>query len=57
MAYFKNDPDLNERKKSTYTLTFKLSIAKGDTLYVAHCYPYTYSNLQVCVCLRESVCV
>ena len=34
------------RGKPSYTLSFQLRIARGDTIYVAHCYPYTYSNLQ-----------
>ena len=32
--------------KVSYTLGFRLRIPQGETLYVAHCYPYTYSDLQ-----------
>jgi len=32
---------------SSYTLTFNLKFQhSGDTVYIAQCYPYTYSNLQ-----------
>jgi len=31
-----------------YSLTWKFSFPRGrDTVYFAHCYPYTYSDLQV----------
>lgn len=30
-----------------YTLTFTLEFPhENDTVYIAHCYPYTYSDLQ-----------
>jgi len=45
ICYYQN----NMRKKSGgyfYTLTFSLSFNYNqDTVYIAHCYPYTYSDL------------
>jgi hypothetical protein len=35
-----------------YTLTFAMDLPNdGDTCYLAHCYPYTYSDLQLYVTL------
>ena len=34
------------KNKCWYSLRFSLSIPRGDTCLVAHCWPYTYSNLQ-----------
>ncbi|KAG7207959.1 hypothetical protein KM043_009543 [Ampulex compressa] len=40
--YFRNDEE-----KEKHTLTFNLSFPyDGDVVYLAHCYPYTYSDLQ-----------
>jgi hypothetical protein len=34
--------------RSFYSLTFTMQFAhENDTVYIAHCYPYTYSDLQV----------
>lgn len=36
-----------EDQPSTYTLTFTIEFPHdGDTVYLAHSYPYTYSDLQ-----------
>jgi len=33
---------------ASYTLTFNIEFRNdNDTVYFAHCYPYTYSELQV----------
>ena len=37
-------------EKPYYALTFTQTFSHdNDTVYLAHCYPYTYSDLQVCV--------
>lgn len=36
----------DSKNKFWYSLRFSLSIPRGDTCLVAHCWPYTYSNLQ-----------
>ena len=52
IRYFKNSPDINpntkkESKKQTFTLTFTVTFpASSDTVYFAHCFPYTYTMLQ-----------
>lgn len=44
LLYFRN-PD--EEQPSTYTLTFTLEFPHDkDIVYLAHSYPYTYSDLQ-----------
>lgn len=38
----------DEDENSTYTLTFNIEFPhENDTVYFAHSYPYTYSDLQV----------
>lgn len=33
-------------ESTTYTLSFKVNfIYENDTIYIAHCFPYTYSDL------------
>ncbi|XP_048511393.1 cytosolic carboxypeptidase 2-like isoform X2 [Athalia rosae] len=45
ITYYKNDSSDEEREK--HTLTFNLSFPHDqDTVYLAHCYPYTYTDLQ-----------
>ncbi|XP_037870715.1 cytosolic carboxypeptidase 2 isoform X2 [Bombyx mori] len=48
IAYFKNDPQNEEEEQfPSYTLTFNLEFPHtDDAVYIAHCYPYTYSDLQ-----------
>ncbi|XP_017783934.1 PREDICTED: cytosolic carboxypeptidase 2-like [Nicrophorus vespilloides] len=49
ITYFCNDNGTPEDpdQQSTYTLTFTLEFPhEGDTVYFAHSYPYTYSDLQ-----------
>ena len=47
IRYYKNDmPQEEEEAGPTYTLTFTISFPHtGDTVYLAHCYPYRYSDL------------
>ncbi|XP_059479393.1 cytosolic carboxypeptidase 2-like [Neocloeon triangulifer] len=50
ITYFKNDLQefrTDEEECPCYTLTFTLYFPyDNDTVYIAHCYPYTYSTLQ-----------
>ncbi|EGD81298.1 hypothetical protein PTSG_11335 [Salpingoeca rosetta] len=47
VCYFRNHVNVNDTDRHHYTLswTFKFP-ANNDTVYFAHCYPYTYSDLQ-----------
>ncbi|XP_076753727.1 cytosolic carboxypeptidase 2 [Xylocopa sonorina] len=46
IAYYKNDSSSDEEKEK-HTLTFNVSFPHDrDTVYLAHCYPYTYTDLQ-----------
>ncbi|KAL0154988.1 hypothetical protein M9458_049251, partial [Cirrhinus mrigala] len=43
--YYRNN--IEQDGKALYSLTWTLEFPyDGDTCYLAHCYPYTYSNLQ-----------
>nr|XP_012145462.1 PREDICTED: cytosolic carboxypeptidase 2-like [Megachile rotundata] len=45
IAYYRNDSSDEEKEK--HTLTFNVSFPHDrDTVYLAHCYPYTYTDLQ-----------
>ncbi|XP_041973376.1 cytosolic carboxypeptidase Nna1-like [Aricia agestis] len=52
IAYYKNDSSLtfsseDEDQFPSYTLTFNIEFPHSDDyVYIAHCYPYTYSDLQ-----------
>ncbi|CAH2092133.1 unnamed protein product [Euphydryas editha] len=48
IAYYKNDSTSEEDEQNpSYTLTFNLEFPHtDDAVYIAHCYPYTYSDLQ-----------
>ncbi|XP_046995654.1 cytosolic carboxypeptidase Nna1-like [Schistocerca americana] len=48
ITYFRNDPVNGEEDQApTYTLTFTTEFPyDNDLVYMAHCYPYTYSDLQ-----------
>ncbi|KAK4886667.1 hypothetical protein RN001_002938 [Aquatica leii] len=47
IAYFFNDGLLNRHQLNTYTLTFTLEFPNNDDeVYLAYCYPYTYTDLQ-----------
>lgn len=38
----------SDEEKEKHTLTFNISFPHDrDTVYLAHCYPYTYTDLQV----------
>ncbi|KZC06993.1 Cytosolic carboxypeptidase NnaD [Dufourea novaeangliae] len=46
IAYYRNDSS-NDEEKEKHTLTFNVSFPHDrDTVYLAHCYPYTYTDLQ-----------
>ncbi|XP_078050336.1 uncharacterized protein LOC144476893 isoform X2 [Augochlora pura] len=46
IAYYRNDSSSDEEKEK-HTLSFNVSFPHDrDTVYLAHCYPYTYSDLQ-----------
>ncbi|CAD6210513.1 GSCOCG00010909001-RA-CDS, partial [Cotesia congregata] len=45
ISYYKNDSSNEKREK--HTLTFNITFPHDqDTVYLAHCYSYTYSDLQ-----------
>ncbi|XP_067292827.1 cytosolic carboxypeptidase 2 isoform X1 [Pseudorasbora parva] len=45
IRYYRNNTE--QDGKALYSLTWTLEFPyDGDTCYLAHCYPYTYSNLQ-----------
>ncbi|XP_072941483.1 cytosolic carboxypeptidase 2 isoform X2 [Epargyreus clarus] len=48
IAYYKNDSTCEEEEQfPSYTLTFNIEFPHtDDAVYIAHCYPYTYSDLQ-----------
>ncbi|XP_030766572.1 cytosolic carboxypeptidase Nna1-like isoform X2 [Sitophilus oryzae] len=49
ISYFSNDNVTSEDpdQPQTYTLTFTVTFPhEDDEVYLAHCYPYTYSDLQ-----------
>ncbi|KAI5730858.1 hypothetical protein M8J77_000932 [Diaphorina citri] len=48
ITYFRNDLSNGESvEDATYTLSFNLTLPyDDDEVYLAHCYPYTYSDLQ-----------
>ncbi|KAI5645151.1 zinc carboxypeptidase domain-containing protein [Phthorimaea operculella] len=48
IAYYKNDSTCEEEEQfPSYTLTFNIEFPHSDdVVYIAHCYPYTYSDLQ-----------
>ncbi|XP_052132932.1 cytosolic carboxypeptidase Nna1-like, partial [Frankliniella occidentalis] len=48
IAYFRNEEATpNEDQAPSYTLSFNVDFPHdNDTCYLAHCYPYTYSDLQ-----------
>nr|XP_020145304.1 cytosolic carboxypeptidase 3 isoform X3 [Microcebus murinus] len=45
IKYYRNNPGQDGRHYFSLTWTFKFPHSK-DTCYFAHCYPYTYTNLQ-----------
>ncbi|XP_033338745.2 uncharacterized protein LOC117227533 [Megalopta genalis] len=48
IAYYRNDSSSDEEKeREKHTLSFNVSFPHDrDIVYLAHCYPYTYSDLQ-----------
>jgi hypothetical protein len=53
IKYYRNNirsEDENGNARSLYSLTWTCRFAnENDTYYFAHCYPYTYSDLQVSI--------
>lgn len=50
IAYYRSNYTYSSGKseKPYYALTFTQTFTHdGDTVYLAHCYPYTYTDLQV----------
>lgn len=50
IAYYKSNLTYYNGKsdKAYYALTFTITFTNdNDTVYLAHCYPYTYTDLQV----------
>lgn len=46
--------DNDDEESDYYTLTFNIDFQHdNDTVYFAHSYPYTYSDLQVC----DNICI
>lgn len=47
-AYYNLDFYIRDEEKEKHTLTFNISFPYDhDTVYLAHGYPYTYTDLQV----------
>lgn len=47
ISYYKNEIKRESSRRYFYTLTFKLRAQfPGDTLFVAHCFPYGFTALQ-----------
>ena len=51
---FKGSARRRRPVRSQYTLTFTYTFTKPDTVYFAHTYPYTYSDLQAYLTRLES---
>ena len=47
ISYYKNEIRREYFRRYFYTLTFKIRAQfQGDTLFIAHCFPYSYSSLK-----------
>ena len=47
--YYRNESMFDEEDGYSYTLTFSINFPHdNDTVYLAHCYPYTYRLAQIC---------
>ncbi|XP_075213726.1 nna1 carboxypeptidase [Lycorma delicatula] len=47
ITYFRNDDKNGDEENGSFTLTFNLEFPHDcDIVYLAHCYPYTYTDLQ-----------
>ncbi|XP_029662311.1 cytosolic carboxypeptidase 2-like [Formica exsecta] len=47
IAYYRNNDSSSDEEKEKHTLTFNISFPHDrDIVYLAHCYPYTYTDLQ-----------
>ena len=60
ICYFKNSKSYVKKKKDKvvrskyFTLSFTYTFENPDTVFFAHCFPYTYSNLQSFLSTLES---
>ncbi|XP_025162604.1 cytosolic carboxypeptidase 2 [Harpegnathos saltator] len=47
ITYYRNNDSSNDEERERHTLTFNISFPHDrDIVYLAHCYPYTYTDLQ-----------
>jgi hypothetical protein len=47
ISYYRNNIKKEKSKKYFYTLTFKIKPQfQGDTIFISHCFPYSYSSLK-----------
>ncbi|XP_077280921.1 uncharacterized protein LOC143907805 [Temnothorax americanus] len=47
ITYYRNNDSSSDEEKEKHTLTFNISFPHDrDVVYLAHCYPYTYTDLQ-----------
>ncbi|XP_011267877.2 cytosolic carboxypeptidase 2 [Camponotus floridanus] len=47
IAYYRNNDSSSDEEREKHTLTFNISFPHDrDIVYLAHCYPYTYTDLQ-----------
>ncbi|KYN37082.1 Cytosolic carboxypeptidase NnaD [Trachymyrmex septentrionalis] len=47
ITYYRNNDSSSDDEKEKHTLTFNISFPHDrDIVYLAHCYPYTYTDLQ-----------
>ncbi|XP_018315910.1 cytosolic carboxypeptidase 2 [Mycetomoellerius zeteki] len=47
ITYYRNNDSSSDEEKEKHTLTFNISFPHDrDIVYLAHCYPYTYTDLQ-----------
>ncbi|XP_014485623.1 PREDICTED: cytosolic carboxypeptidase 2 [Dinoponera quadriceps] len=47
ITYYRNNDSSNDEERERHTLSFNISFPHDrDIVYLAHCYPYTYTDLQ-----------
>ncbi|CAL1675295.1 unnamed protein product [Lasius platythorax] len=47
ITYYRNNDSSSDEEREKHTLTFNISFPHDrDIVYLAHCYPYTYTDLQ-----------
>lgn len=56
LCYFRNHLQTEDGDRNFYTLSWSWSVTKkDDTLYFAHCYPYTYSVINLHMLIIKSI--